>query len=369
MQTPAFTQLVDTLPSTVPFVGPEAQERQLERAFLARIGANESVFGPSPSVKSAIADMADDVWRYGDPEHFDLKAALAAKHGTSPHHIVIGEGIDGILGNLVRLFVEPGVSVVTSDGAYPTFNYHVAGFGGDLVKVPFACDREDPAALMQMVHSVKARLVYLSNPNNPMGSFHPRARIEEMVDALPHDCLLCLDEAYADFVDEDELPDIPVDHDRVIRLRTFSKAYGLAGIRIGYAVTNAPLANAFNKIRNHFGVNSIAQTAAVAALADTAHQTYVRQAVADSLARVARIAQANGCSALPTRTNFIAVDCMQDGAFAGRVLKALIGQGIFVRMPGVAPLDRCIRISAGTKADLDALEAAFPEALQMAAVT
>ena len=78
MQTPAFTQLVDTLPSTVPFVGPEAQERQLERAFLARIGANESVFGPSPRVKSAIADMADDVWRYGDPEHFDLKAALAA---------------------------------------------------------------------------------------------------------------------------------------------------------------------------------------------------------------------------------------------------------------------------------------------------
>jgi histidinol-phosphate aminotransferase len=320
-------------------------------------------------VKTAIADMADDVWRYGDPEHFDLRAALAAKHGTSPHHIVIGEGIDGILGNLVRLFVEPGVSVVTSDGAYPTFNYHVAGFGGDLVKVPFTGDSEDPAALMQMVHSVKARLVYLSNPNNPMGSFHPRARIEEMVDALPHDCLLCLDEAYADFVDEDELPDIPVDHDRVIRLRTFSKAYGLAGIRIGYAVTNAPLANAFNKIRNHFGVNSIAQTAAVAALADTAHQTYVRQAVADSLARVARIAQANGCSALPTRTNFIAVDCMQDGAFAGRVLKALIGQGIFVRMPGVAPLDRCIRISAGTKADLDALEAAFPEALQMAAVT
>ena len=114
MSTPPLTPLAESLPSTVPFVGPEAQERQLERAFLARIGANESVFGPSPLVVEKIAALAGDVWRYGDPESFALKTALAAKHAVSPEQIVIGEGIDGILGNLVRLFVAPGVPVVTS---------------------------------------------------------------------------------------------------------------------------------------------------------------------------------------------------------------------------------------------------------------
>jgi histidinol-phosphate aminotransferase len=367
MSAPSLTRLVGSLPSTVPFVGPETQERQLERAFLARVGANESVFGPSPKVTAAIAEMATDIWRYGDPETFDLKAALATKHGVSSKNIVIGEGIDGVLGNLVRLFVEPDVAVVTSDGAYPTFNYHVAGFGGDLLKVPFSNDHEDPDALLEKARMSGARLVYLSNPNNPMGSFHQPAIIEKMVSDLPDGCLLCLDEAYADFVDEDELPAIPADHPQVIRFRTFSKAYGLAGIRIGYAITNAPLADAFNRIRNHFGVNIIGQAAALAALDDTAHQRSVRSAVAESLSHIADIAGDNECHALPTRSNFIAIDCGRDGNFAGRVLASLIDQGIFVRMPGVAPLNRCIRVSAGTAEDVGLFKTAFPQALQVAA--
>ena len=366
MSTPPLTPLADSLPSTVPFVGPEAQERQLERAFLARIGANESVFGPSPLVVEKIAALAGDVWRYGDPESFALKAALAAKHAVSPEQIVIGEGIDGILGNLVRLFVAPGVPVVTSEGAYPTFNYHVAGFGGRLEKVAFKGDYEDPETLLAKARAVDARLVYLSNPNNPMGSFLDRAGIEAMVAGLPDGCLLCLDEAYADFVDADALPAISADHPQVIRMRTFSKAFGMAGMRIGYAITNTTIADAFNRVRNHFGVNSVGQAAALAALEDVKHQQSVRVAVANSLARIAEIAAAHKCTSLPTHTNFIAIDCGRDGVFAGHVLSSLVEQGIFVRMPGVAPLNRCIRVSAGTPADIDLFETVFPKALMAA---
>src|SRR5690606_33806750 len=139
---PALTPLAATLPATVPFVGPEAQERARGRPFRARIGANESGFGPSPAVQAAIAANAGAVWMYGDPENHDLKHALAAHLGVGADNIAIGEGIDGLLGLIVRLHIESDMPVVTSLGAYPTFNYHIAGFGGRLVTVPYVDDRE-----------------------------------------------------------------------------------------------------------------------------------------------------------------------------------------------------------------------------------
>ena len=132
-----FTDIVNKLPASVPFVGPEAQERSIDQLFKARIGANESVFGPSEKAISAMKKHLSEVWMYGDPENFDLKHALAKKHKVNFENIVIGEGIDGLLGYLVRLIIEKGDNVVTTDGAYPTFNYHVEGFGGNLHKVPF----------------------------------------------------------------------------------------------------------------------------------------------------------------------------------------------------------------------------------------
>lgn len=143
-----LTPLADSLPATVPFVGPETQERARGRDFAARLGANENTFGPSPSAITAMAEAAGDVWMYGDPENFDLRHALADHHGIAPENILVGEGIDGILGYLVRLIIGPGNKVVTSQGAYPTFNYHVAGFGGVLETVPYKDDHEDPEALI-----------------------------------------------------------------------------------------------------------------------------------------------------------------------------------------------------------------------------
>lgn len=361
-----FTPLVASLPSTVPFVGPEAQERQRGGPFAARIGANENVFGPSKKAIAAMQGAAEETWMYGDPENHDLKAALAAKHGVSPENIVVGEGIDCLFGYINRMFVEDGVTVATSLGAYPTFNFHVAGFGGRLVTTPYVNDCEDPGALLELARKENARLIYIANPDNPMATWWDAATIQQMIDDVPDGALLCLDEAYGEFAPDGTLPPFDVSNPKVIRFRTFSKAYGMAGARIGYAVGEASLIKAFDKIRNHFGVNRIAQIGALASLNDPDHIPDVTSRVAQARDRIGEIASANDLAALPSATNFVAIDCGKNGDFARKVLAGLIGQGIFVRMPGVAPQDRCIRVSAGRPADLDAFAEALPTALEKA---
>ena len=366
MTGPRYTPLAQSLPASVPFVGPEAQERARGAAFDTRLGANENVYGPSPKAITAMQEAAADVWMYGDPESHDLRHAIAAHHAIPAEHIMIGEGIDCLLGYLVRLLIGEGDSVVTSDGAYPTFNYHVAGFGGVLHKVPYKGDHEDPDALIAKAGEVGAKLIYLSNPDNPMGSWHDATVVQRMIDAVPDGSLLILDEAYCDLAPDHAVPPMQAENEKVIRMRTFSKGYGMAGARVGYAIGSADLITAFNKIRNHFGMCRISQAGTLAALEDQPYLAEVKAQVAAARARIALITKDNGLIALPSATNFVAIDCGKDGDFARAVLAELISQGVFVRMPFVAPQDRCIRISCGRKADLDLFAAAFPKALAAA---
>ncbi|MFN3954611.1 MAG: pyridoxal phosphate-dependent aminotransferase [Pararhodobacter sp.] len=366
MSTPRYTRLALSLPATVPFVGPETQERARGAGFVARLGANENGFGPSPRAIAAMAEAAGAQWMYGDPESHELKAALAAHLGLTQAHLVVGEGIDGLLGYLVRLLVEPGDAVVTSEGAYPTFNYHVAGFGGVLHKVPYADDHEDPVALVARARETGAKLVYLANPDNPMGSWHGAAAIEAMIEALPAGCLLALDEAYIEFAPAGTAPRIAPDDPRVIRFRTFSKGYGLAGARVGYGIAAPGLIAAFDKVRNHFGMNRAAQLGALAALEDDEWLARTLARVARARDELARIAAANGLRALPSATNFVTIDCGGDGDFARAVLAGVVRRGVFIRMPFVAPHDRCIRVSAGPGDELARFAAALPEALAAA---
>ncbi len=236
MSHPRFTKIIEDLPSTVPFVGPEAQERARGAPFKARIGANESVFGPSPKAVAAIAEAAPDNWRYCDPDNHDLKTAIAAFHGVGFENVVIIEGIDGGLGLANRMLVEPGDAVVTSDGAYPTFNFHVAACGGALTKVAYRDDREDLDGLLEAAAAREAKIVYLTNPDNPMGTWWPAAEIEQFISRLPEGTTFVLDEAYCDTAPTDALPPIDVSNPMVLRFRTFSKAYGLAGARVGYCI-------------------------------------------------------------------------------------------------------------------------------------
>jgi histidinol-phosphate aminotransferase len=366
MSRPRFNSLVESLPALVPFVGPEAQERGRGQPFRARLGANESLFGPSPKALAAMRAAADGNWMYADPESHELRAALADFHGVGLDNIVIGEGIDGLLGLAVKLAVEPGSPVVTSDGTYPTFNFHVAAGGGRLVRVPYRDDKQDLGALIDAARREDARILYVCNPDNPMGSFWGAAELNDLIAQLPDGVLLCLDEAYCDTAPQADLLPVDVGNAQVLRFRTFSKAYGLAGARIGYCLGEAKVIRAFEKIRNHYGINRVGQIGALAALED---QEYLAEAVA----RIARareligaIARDNGLVPLPSATNFVTIDCGGDGDFAKRVLDALIAQDVFVRMPGVVPLNRCIRVSCGRDEDLAVLADTLPLALAAA---
>ena len=366
MRGPRFTPIVAALPQTVPFVGPEKMERDRGAPFIARLGANESVFGPSPKAIAAMQGAAAEIWKYGDSTSHDLRHALAGDLGVAPENIVVGSGIDGLLNSTVRLMVGPGDHVVTSDGAYPTFNFHVAGYGGTLHKVPYADDHEDPDALIAKAREVDAKLVYIANPDNPMGTWHSAERITAMIKALPDGCVLVLDEAYIEFAPDGTAPPLDVSDPQVLRFRTFSKAYGMAGARVGYVIGHRDLIAAYDKVRNHFGMNRTAQVGALAAWTDRDWLSHIQTEVAAARTRIAQIAADNGLTALPSATNFVTIDCGRDGDYARAVLQALVARGIFVRMPFVAPEDRCIRISAGTPEMLDAFAAALPHALKEA---
>ena len=358
------TPLVQGLPATVPFVGPETQERLRGSAFRARVGANENVFGPSPRVIEIMQSRAKEAWMYGDPEFHELRIALAEQLEVAPENVMVGEGIDGLLGYIVRMFVERGDAVVTSAGAYPTFNYHVQGFGGDLHFVPYNKDHEDGEALLSAAKKHQAKLIYFANPDNPMGSWWDAGYVESMIKSVPEGSLLILDEAYGEFAPAGTLPPFDMDNCRVIRLRTFSKAYGLAGMRVGYAIGNKELIAEFNKVRNHFGLSRLSQIAALAAVQDQAHLNNVQQQVRGSLQRIQQFALDNQLKPLPTAANFLTIDCGRDGDYAIAVMKGLIERGVFVRMPGVSPLNRCIRITAGLPVELEFLEETLPDVLK-----
>jgi histidinol-phosphate aminotransferase len=361
-----ITPLVRSLPATVPFVGPEAQEREQGRPFIARIGANENVFGPSPSVIEMISRIAGESWMYGDPEIHELRHAIAEYHEVGAENILIGEGIDGLLGYVVRMFIEPGDKVVTSAGAYPTFNYHVVGHGGCLEFVPYRDDHEDPEGLLESASTHNAKLFYLANPDNPMGTWWNADVVDSLIQRVPKGTLLLLDEAYGEFAPPGVLSSIDTSDPRVLRFRTFSKAYGLAGIRIGYVLGERGLIREFNKVRNHFGVGRVAQAAALAALSDRMYLQQVITQVADGRNRIAGIASDHGLASIPSAANFVAIDCGQDGPYAISVLDDLARQGVFVRMPGVAPLNRCIRVTVSLDQHLDAFAEALPGALAAA---
>ena len=367
-QNPAFAPIPELLPSTIPFVGPEQIERGSGHRFLARLGANELTLPPSDHVREACAKvMRDEASFYPDPTAHVLREKLAEHTGRAAKEILIGEGIDGLLGWVCRLFMAPGRCAVTSKGAYPTLNYHIAGAGAALETVPYRDDAEDPEALAAKACACGANLVYLCNPDNPMGSWHKAGTVTDFVDALPETCLVLLDEAYAEFAPAGVIPPDDFTRPNLIRLRTFSKAYGLAGMRIGYAMGPERIISGFDKIRNHFGVARIAQAAALAALEDGAHMRRSVEVIAKGRERLADIARSNGLAPLPSATNFVTMDCGRDSAFAKRVLDAVVSRQVFIRMPGVEPLSRCIRVSVGRDDEIDIFEKTLPEALADAA--
>jgi histidinol-phosphate aminotransferase len=358
--TPQVTDLVANLPATVPFVAPDAIERERGAPLRLRLGANESAFGISPRAADAMRDALTHIAWYGDPECHDLRQALADLHQVPIDGVVVGSGIDDLLGLVVRTFVDSSRTVVASLGSYPTFAYHVDGYGGRLLCAPYRDDgRNDLDALVSQAHDGHAVLVYLANPDNPTGTMYCAADIAAFSRALPRRSVLVLDEAYLDFAPPDTRGPMDCEDPRVVRLRTFSKLHGLAGARIGYAVATKATIRAFDKVRLHFGTNRLAQAGALASLGDVAFQRNVFSEVQRGRGEYARLAGEMGVTTLPSAANFVAID-LGSAPIARAVRAALLERGVFVRMPSVPPIDRCIRVTVGNPDD----RAAFGVALR-----
>jgi histidinol-phosphate aminotransferase len=356
------TPAIEAIPSTTPFVGPEQLMRETGNRELLRLGANESAFGPSPAACAAMAAELERLSWYGDPESLDLRDALALKHRCLSEQISVGSGIDDLMGLAVRAFVAPGATALTSHGTYPTFNYHVIGYGGRLTYAPYRDDgTPDLDALLEGARRERAAIVYLANPDNPSGRFIGRSDVARFYAALPGDSLLLLDEAYADFVDEAELL-APHFEDRLIRMRTFSKAYGMAGARIGYALTTAANVRTFQKIRLHYGINRNAQIGALASLADDEFRQRVVLATAQARDDYYALARDLGLGYIESRANFVCID-LGTAERATGVMNDLLGKAVWIRKPGAPPLDRYVRVSAGTPPMRESFARAFRSVL------
>jgi histidinol-phosphate aminotransferase len=359
-ETLRFSRVVGALPPVVPFVPPEAFERAMGAPFRVRIGANESNFGPSPKAVAAMSAAAANANWYCDPEGYVLREALAKRHGCRRDNIALAAGADALLGLTVRSFVDAGETVVMSTGGYPTFAFHVNGFGGKLVTVPYRDDRNDPMALAAAARDCGARLVYLANPDNPSGSWLDAEAQLALIAGMPPGCILVLDEAYADFTRPGVLPECDPENPRLIRVRTFSKAHGMAGARLGYAIAPADIVAAFDKIRNHFGVNRMAQEGALASLGDPGFIADVVRQVEAGRRDYELLARDLGLAPLPSMTNFVAIDCGSNARAKAILTRLRERERVFIRMPGMPPLDRCIRVSVGTPPE----RALFAEALR-----
>ena len=350
------------LPTGIPFVAPEVMERRNGKEFRVRIGANESCFGMSPLATAAMtSELPRSSW-YGDPESGELRSAIAERLDIQMANVSVACGIDDLQSIAVRAFMDPGDIAVMSLGAYPTFAYHVVGVGASIHSVPYRDDRNDVAALVGAARETRARLVFLANPDNPSGSWLSRGEMEELLNGLPAGTLLVLDEAYVEFAPADRLP-LDIEDPRLIRFRTFSKAHGMAGLRIGYAIGERSLLAPFDGIRLHFGVSRVAQAGALAAYADLEFLAGVVRAVEDGRRDYHRIARRLGVGALPSYTNFVSFD-LGDKERAVRVMDGLLARGIFVRKPGNPPLDRCVRVTVGTPEQRAIFEETLAEVLR-----
>jgi histidinol-phosphate aminotransferase len=337
---------------------------------LAELGSNESPFGPSPRVLEALAAIdATTLLRYPDPLGLRLRSALASTNGVAVDEIVLGNGSHELLMLLGQCFAGPGDEVVFSEFGFAVFAIATAAVGASPVRVaaraledsmPRGHDLDSLAAAV----GPQTRLVFLANPNNPTGTTFTRAELERFLAQVPSGVPVVVDEAYAEYVDDPAVGsalELRARFPNLIVTRTFSKAYGLAGLRVGYAIADRAVIDIVNRLRESFNVNAIALALAEAALGDPAHVAHVREATrADRDALAAQIG-AMGVFVHPSSTNFVLADFARDAASIEQVL---LERGVVVRPMAGYGLPTCLRINTGTAGDHARLLEAMAEAIR-----
>ncbi len=339
------------LPVYVPGMPIEEVEREL-KIRAVKLASNENPLGPSPLAAEAVRKAVAEGHRYPDGGSLMLREKLAARHGVKTEQIFVGLGTSEIIDVAARGLLKAGLEGLTSQGTFALYPIAIRAAGARLVETPLKNYGFDLAAMAEAI-TPQTRIIYLANPNNPTGTMFTATEFERFLDGVPEDTLVVLDEAYFEYVGRDDYSrsvELVKEGRNLLVLRTFSKVYGLAGLRIGYGMGPAGLAPELNKLRTPFNVSSLAQAAAMAALDDTEH---VRRSVEMNRAGLQQMEKGlaeRGLRAVPSVTNFVLLDLGMDAAkFSDELLKL----GVIVRPMGWMGLPTAVRVTVGTREEND----------------
>jgi histidinol-phosphate aminotransferase len=343
----------------------EEVKRELGISHVVKLASNENPLGPSPLAVAAVRKAAETMHLYPDASGHALKEALAEKHGLDLNQILLGNGSDELIHLLGLILLGPGDNMVV---ARPTFvRYEAAAHLAniELRQVPLDAEWKHDLSAMAAACDEKTKLLFVANPHNPTGTVVNAEDFVALLESVPPQVVVVLDEAYYEYAAHLDFYPQGVDLVRsgrqVVVLRTFSKAYGLAGIRVGYGFASPEITDAIDRAREPFDVNSLAQAAAIAALSDEDHLSRSRTLNLDGLLRITREVEAMGYTVIPSFANFI---CIQTDRPAGDIFQALLHQGIIVRSGDPLGMPGVIRVSIGTEEEITAFLKAFSQVMQ-----
>ena len=356
--------VIPTIEQLAPYEGGKPIEelsRELGITDAVKLASNENPLGPSPRALEAARRVLADSHRYPDGAAYDLRAKLAHKHGVGMDEILLGAGSNELLDLVVRTFCTPTEHIVFAEPAFVVYRIAALACGVPFTAVPLTAGLVHDLPAMAAAVTPQTRVMFVANPNNPTGTHVGRAAVEKLLREVPPDVIIVMDEAYLEYADAADYPDslqLRGLRERLLVMRTFSKIYGLASFRVGYAVGPRALIDYMNRVRAPFNVSTLAQAAATAAIDDTDHVETARALNRKERARVTEALTARGLAVAPSQANFVLVDVKRP---ARVVYDALLLKGVIVRP--FASLPTSLRVTLGTERENDRFLAALWEVL------
>lgn len=325
----------------------EETKRELGLKEVIKLASNENPLGPSPKAKEAIKKSLSEINRYPDSNGFCLKKKIAQYINVKPQEIVLGNGSDELIDIIIKTFVEDDENIISSEATFLEYEIIARVNNRRIFTVPLKYFKYNLAGIKRRIDK-KTKLIFISNPNNPTGTYVTKYELKDFFGGLPDNILVVLDEAYDTFIDVDDFPFglKYINSKNVIVLKTFSKGYGLAGLRLGYAVARQELASYMERVRQPFNVNLLAQAAGIAALADKKFLKKTRQIILDGKNYLYDCLKKIGLAYVPSVANFILIDVGKDGI---GVFREMLKKGIIVRDMKQYGLKNYIRVTVGTK--------------------
>lgn len=336
-----------------------ARELNMDPASIVKLASNENPLGPSPKALAAIRAELDELTRYPDGNGFSLKTLLAERCGVTTAQVTLGNGSNDILELVARAYLAPGLNAVFSEHAFAVYPIATQAVGAQAKVVPAVNFGHDLPAMLAAIDA-NTRVVFIANPNNPTGTWFGKQALQDFLAGVPENVLVVLDEAYIEYAEGDELPnglDFLAGHANLLVSRTFSKAYGLASLRVGYGLSRPDVADVLNRVRQPFNVNSFALAAACAAFDDAEYLARSREINTAGMLQLQEGCRELGLGWIPSKANFLAIDFGRDTA---AINQGLLREGVIVRPVAGYGMPHHLRVSIGLPAE----NARFLEALR-----